>query len=179
MIRTHLLLGSAALALTSTIAAPAFAADAADAADPQAAPAQDQAAEEAVVAEEGEIIVDGTRPIAESEAAALRMQAGGAAGPLRAAPEPAPVLVLAPVLAMPAPVLDGRPAGRGRRTAVPAHDAVNRARRQRCRRAGPCPESGRPGTAERVTWGQARSPTAESGREDPLPSRRRSVEPGT
>ena len=74
MIRTHLLLGSAAVALASTIAAPAFAADAADAADPQAVLAQDQAAEEAVVAEEGEIIVDGTRPIAESEAAALRIQ---------------------------------------------------------------------------------------------------------
>jgi len=51
MIRTHLLLGSAAVALTSTIAAPAFAADAAD---PQALAASVQSGGAIAETEESE-----------------------------------------------------------------------------------------------------------------------------
>jgi len=76
MIRTRLMLRGSAAALAVTLAAPAVAAAAIAvmAMIPQAALAQNQAADQTDEAERGEIVVDGTRPIAESEAAALRIQ---------------------------------------------------------------------------------------------------------
>jgi hypothetical protein len=68
MIRTRLMLRGSAAALAVTLAAPAVAAAAIAvvAMIPQAALAQNQAADQTDEAERGEIVVDGTRPIAES-----------------------------------------------------------------------------------------------------------------